>query len=207
MSNIKCFSKIIEKAVIPRLNSHLHENCLQEPYQSAYKAKHGTETALLKVKNDILCAIDNQRAASLVLLDLSAAFDTIDYSILLDRLSHTLKITSTPLHWISSYLTGRTSRVCISGTYSDQHNLDFGLPQGSVLGPSMFSNYTYPLGQIITRHGLNYHMYADDTQIYIDFNPRIPGDCAVALFKLQTCINDIKKWMNTNKLKLNEEKT
>ena len=85
--------------------------------------------------------------------------------------------------------------------------MDFGLPQGSVVGPGIFTYYINPIGMIIQKHNLRYHIYADDIQIYAEFNPKVPGDTVTALFKLSSCIHEIKVWMNTNKLKLNEEKT
>ncbi len=85
--------------------------------------------------------------------------------------------------------------------------MKFGLPQGSVVGPVMFCYYTYPLSEIIQKHKLKYHRYADDTQLYIKFNPKIPGDAICALHKIQECIKDIKLWMIINNLKLNDDKT
>ena len=105
-----------------------------------------------------------------------------------------------------SYLQGRNSQVSIAGNLSGPQTMDFGLPQGSVVGPGMFSYYTYPLGKIIQKHNLKYHIYADDTQLYTELNPRIPGDSVTALFKLESCITETKEWMNVNKLKLNEDK-
>ena len=207
VSNIKTFSKIIEKTVTAQLESHLESNDMNDSYQSAYRPKHGTETALLKVKNDITNAMDDQKVTILVMLDLSSAFDTIDYTIMLDRLTKDFNITDTALTWISSYLQDRTYRVLICGTESKEHTMFYGIPQGSVMGPGLFTKYTYPIGKIIQEHGLKYHIYADDTQIYISFNPRVPGDAAVAIFKLTECIESIKKWMDENKLKLNKTKT
>ena len=192
---------------LPQINEHLNKNNLLEPFQSGYKALHSTETALLRVKNDIMQALDRQHATFLVLLDLSAAFDTIDYPILLRRLSQSYNITGHALGWIQSYLTGRTSQVCVSGTLSNTNALECGLPQGSVVSPNLFTLYTGPIAEIIHRHKLKYHLYADDAQLYIEFNPNIPGDTAVAVFKLQACIRDLKQWMTSNKLQLNEQKT
>ena len=114
---------------------------------------------------------------------------------------------STALSWFKSYLTGWSSRINITGELFKPTNLDFGLPQGSVVGPIGYSIYTLPVGNIITHHCINYHLYADDTQLYISFNPKIPGDLVVAMFRLQNCISDIRKWMTVNKLKLNDSKT
>ena len=122
-----------------------------EEKQSAYRRFHSTETALLKVKMDIIKAIDNQEITCLVLLDLSAAFDTIDHSILLNRLETTFGIKDTTLKWTASYLTGRTQKVVIGdfgtdlGVISDPVTLIFCMPQGNVLGPILFTTYTVPL--------------------------------------------------------------
>ena len=129
-----------------QLFSHLSTNDLLEPYQSAYKPNHGTETALLKMKNDILCALINKKAVYLVLLDLSAAFDTIDFDVLNERLANPLGINGTVRLWIMSYFQGRNSQV---SNLSKPQKMDFGLPQGSVVGPGMFSYFTYLLGKII----------------------------------------------------------
>jgi len=207
VSNIPMWSKVIEKAIASRLNDHLSSNNLNETFQSAYRSMHSTETALLKVKNDILCALDQRRAVFVVLLDLSAAFDTVEYTILLNRLSTTFCINDTALQWFSSYLHGRRNRVKITGSYSLEHKMTFGLPQGSVIGPMGFSIYTYPLGKLISRHGVRYHMYADDTQLYVDFDPHKHGEKENALDKLTSCISDILLWMCNNKLKINADKT
>ena len=107
VSNIKCFSKILEKCDMSQLFSDMSTNDLLKPYQSAYKPNHGTQTVLLKMKNDILCALNNKKAVYLVLLDLSAAFDTIDFDILHERLANSLGINGTVRSWIMSYLQGR----------------------------------------------------------------------------------------------------
>ncbi len=146
----------------------------------------------------------------LVLLDLSAAFDTVDHKLLLDRLENRLGITGNALLWFKSYLMDRKQRVQINGVCSKSTNLTCGVPQGSVLGPILFTVYTLPLGDILRKHGLSYHLYADDTQIYMSFN-RLPGHCTesleVAKSKLENCFSEIRIWMAMNYLKLNDDKT
>ena len=117
--------------------------CLQ--LQSAYRRHHSTETALLKVKNDILMNMENQKVTLLVLLDLSAAFDTVDHRILLDRLQFDFGISGSALNWIESYLSNRTQRIYIDGVLSSNFNLKFGVPQDSCLGPLLFSLYASKL--------------------------------------------------------------
>ena len=142
----------------------MRKHDLNEKKQSAYRCYHSTETALLKVQNDLLVAMDKSCGVFLVLLDLSAAFDTIDHDILNKRLHDNLGLSGTALAWMNSYLRGRSQYVVINGTKSD---LQYGVPQGFVLGPIRFTIYTSPIGAIAKRHNLEIHLYADDTQIYI----------------------------------------
>ena len=143
--------------------------------QSAYRKFPSTITALLKVKTDIIKAMDNQEIICLILLDLLAAFDTIDHTILLKRLETTFGIKDTALKWIASFLTGKTQKVAIGnlgtdlGATSDPVTLTFGVPQGSVLGPILFTLYTVPLCKICRKCHIFYHLYADDTQLYLTF--------------------------------------
>jgi hypothetical protein len=207
VSNLPFLSKVIEKVVASRLSTHMSQNNLHEVFQSAYKANHSTETALVKVQNDILLELDKKRGVILVLLDLSAAFDTIDHGFLLEQLSSRLGIKDIALSWFKSYLSGRSQSIFIDRTSSQIVIVLFGVPQGSVLGPFLFTIYTIPLGDIFKRHGLSYHLYADDSQLYISFDILDEGDITDTIDKVQCCVSDIKSWMTAKKLKLNEEKT
>ena len=156
------------------------------------------ETAItpwLKVQNDILLAMDRQHVTLLVLLDLSAAFDTVDHRVLLRRLEVTYGITGTALQWFRSYLTGRTQRVYINQTYSDDFPLPHGVPQGSCLGPLLFTMYASKLFEVVKNHLPNIHAYADDTQIYLSFKPDSTAGEQEAITALQDCISDIRSWM------------
>ena len=184
---------------------HLDDNNLGDPYQSAYKSGHSTETALLHIKNDIHVSLSKGMPTALVLLDLSAAFDTIDHTVLLDCLSSWFGFGGVALKWFCSYLSDRVQSVKVSDILSDPAKLISGVPQGSVLGPILFSLYTTPLTKIISSHNIiNYHFYADDTQLYI---PLTPTNCSTALPTLQSCLADVRGWMTANKLKLNADKT
>jgi hypothetical protein len=208
VSNTAFLSKLIEKSAMSCVNNHVLNNNLAQEFQSAYRSGHSTETALLRVKSDILNAVDDRQAVFLVLLDLSAAFDTIDHNIMLNRLSNDFGISGHVRHFFKSYLCNRTNRVKVAGEISDKQTLNFGLPQGSVIGPQFFSFYTHPIADIIKCYEhVKYHFYADDTQLYISFDPRNQSDLDNALRTLTSCITDIKYWMNHNMLQLNESKT
>lgn len=190
-----------------RLEHHISTNGLHEDLQSAYRKGHSTETALIKVQNDITEALDNKSVVVLVMLDLSAAFDTVDHHLLIKRLRQAYGVTGTALKWFCAYLSGRTQSVTVDGVQSEPVKLAFGVPQGSVLGPKLYCIYTKPIGQIIHSHGLSYHLYADDSQIYfvIKADAILQYNHRVRL--IEQCVADIRKWMQQNLLKLNDEKT
>ena len=142
ISNLSFLSKVVEKCVGKQLIDYLDANNLNVIYQSAYRKLHSTETALIRVHNDVAIAFNQKRSVILLLLDLSAAFDTVDHSILLSRLSHAFGIRGTALEWFRSYLINRTQFVNVNGSTSERHVLQFGVPQGSVLGALLHSLYT-----------------------------------------------------------------
>ena len=149
VSNLPFIAKVLEKVVDTRFERHLLSNGLHEELQSAYCRSHSTETALLKVQSDILESLDNGCVTVLVMLDLSAAFDTIDHGILLHRFENLIGISGAALGWIASYLHDRYQVVVIDGEHSDPVLLEHGVPQGSVLGPKKYTMYSKPLGAII----------------------------------------------------------
>ena len=151
VSNLSFLSKVIEKAVSAQLTQHLLQNSLFEPHQSAYRKFHNTETALVKITNDLLLSADDKKVSILVLLDLSAAFDTIDHELLIERLHSDFGLRDNVLSWFKTYLQDRTQAVKINDIYSSAVPLPFGVPQGSVLGPLLYTLYTVPLGNIIKK--------------------------------------------------------
>ena len=120
----------------------------------------------------------------------------------MSRLSSRIGVRSVALSWFKSYLSGWSSQVDISGELSSPKTSDCGLPQGSVVGPAGYSIYTLPVGDIARHHSISYHLYANDTQLYVSFDSKIPEDLENALDKLQRCIFDIRQWMTVNKVKI-----
>ena len=121
-------------------------------FQSAYRKSHSTETTLLKIHNDILSAMDEGKVTALTLLYLSAAFGTIDHSMLLGQLGDWVGVTVRAHDWFRSSLTGRSQQVKLGECLSRKVDLAFGVPQGSVLGPLLFTIYTTPLSQVVSQH-------------------------------------------------------
>ena len=182
---------------------HLKRNDLMEAMQSAYRKGHSTETVLLKVTTDIRNAIGRQEVVVLALLDLSAAFDTVDVETLISTLM-SLGVTGSALRWLQSYLTEREQIVAVKGGRSAPKQVVCGVPQGSVLGPLLFSIYTLPLSRLLRSLGIEFHQYTDDLQLYISTKPeKLPE----AVAQLEECICVVEQWMNKNHLKLNCAKT
>ena len=203
ISNLPFIGKIIEKVVFNQLNKFLSLNGYFDNFQSGFRQHHSTETALIKIINDIRLNTDSGKLSVLVLLDLSAAFDTVDHNILLDRLENWVGLSEMVLKWFRSYLEGRGYYVSIGDHKSEWTSMTCGVPQGSILAPLLFNLYMLPLSQIMRKNQIAYHSYADDTQIYLALSPNdySPID------SLCQCIDEIKNWMCLNFLQLNKDKT
>ncbi len=192
----------IRRVVFNQVSLFLSQNNKLDAKQSGFRSGHSTETALLSVTEALRIAKVDSKSSVLILLDLSAAFDTVNHQILLSTLS-SLDITGIPLRWFESYLTGRSFRVAWGGEVSKARQLVTGVPQGSVLGLLLFSTYTTSLAPIIQAHGFSYHFYADDTQLYLSFRPDDPTVAA----RISGCLADISAWMKEHHLQLNLAKT
>lgn len=203
ISKLPYISKILEKVVLFQLSSFLARNEVLDVFQSGFRAGHSTESALLRVSNDLLLIADSGNTGALIMLDLSAAFDLIDHDILINRLEHVVGLRGTVLKWFSSYLRGRSISVRVGDFSSGSVFLDCGVPQGSILGPILFSLFLLPLGQIFKKYGISYHLYADDIQIYL---PIGAGGSSPNL-SLVACLKEVTSWLQQNCLQLNASKS
>ena len=207
ISNLAYVSKLTEKAVVAQLSSHMSSHAPLPALQSAYRRYHSTETALIKVQSDIMSNMDQRRVTQLVLLDLSAAFDTIDHTIMSTTLRDRIGITATALNWCDSYLANRHQVIQVAGATSGRFDLKYGVPQGSCLGPVLFTTYASPLFDVINQHPVRASGYADDHQLYQSFDPSRVHAEKEAISFMEQCIADVRSWMLANKLKINDSKT
>ncbi len=148
VSNLSFTSKILEKVVLVQLQVFLRSNQIYEMFQSGFRKLHSTETTLLQVYNDILMSTDAGNAVALILLDLSSAFDMVDHNLLLSRLKKCVGLRGTVLNWFQSFLTNRKFSVCTGQYTSSSAPLTCGVPQGSILAPTLFMIYMLPMGSI-----------------------------------------------------------
>ena len=192
ISNLSYVSKLVEQAIVQQLTAYMSENNPYDPEQSAYHSFHSTEFALICILDELLVSLDERNQVFISLLDYSAAFDLVVHHILLHRLKHWLGLSGTVLDWLISYLTDKSQQMSISGHKSSSHTLNYGVPQCPVLGPILFTIYTLPVGDIIRAHNTGYHLYADDTQLFLSCNKHsCPDSRQLALAKLKACITDM----------------
>ena len=179
----------MERVVAKQLTSHINNNKLDNQHQSAYKPGHSTETALFSINYEVHLSLARGEPTALVLLDLSAAFDTIDHNIL-GYLKSWFGLGGTVLKSFASYLSDRCQIIKIGSTLSELSKLIYGVPQGSVLGPLLFSLYTTPLSKIIRLYPhIKFHFYADDTQLCIHLSHK---NASAAFAKLNACLHDVQ---------------
>ena len=204
VSNLCLIAKILDEIVLSQVSSYLNSHYLYNTYQSAYRPGHSTETALLKVVNDLFLSLNKGKISVLALHDFSSAFDTIDHPILVHRLHTDFGFTDTVLQWFSSYLTDRTHYVSLSNHCSAFAPVHSGVPQGSVLGPMLLTMYIKPLSAIIDSHSIIHHSFAVDLQLQMSAPPDRISELP---HYMQSCISDVKEWATANMLKLNDNKT
>ena len=201
ISNLSFLSKILENVILDQLMEFLEAAQVFPDNQSAYRRLYSTETALCSVVNDLLMLMDEGKCGVLILLDLSAAFDTVVHSLLLEDLK-AIGIEGEALEFLENYLNNRTYCVQIGKSFSRTKALVRGVPQGSVLGPILFCIYTIELMYLLESHGVHFQLFADDTQFYLTLENVEDSER-----KINEVMTDVKRWMDSKQLKLNSSKT
>lgn len=201
ISILPVMSKILEHVASEQLKQFLDLKCLLPGTQSGFRANYSTTTALLKVTDDLYRACDDGMNTCLLMLDFSRAFDTLHHNTLLTKLKY-FGMSEGALSFFHNYLFGRTQRVTLKNDISTDVVLNKGVPQGSVLGPLLFSIYTADFGSYL--NFCKSHQYADDMQLYYSF-------CITTLHEAAENINSdldvILKVSEAHNLSLNENKT
>ena len=206
VSNLPFLSKVIERCMLLQLSHHCNEYHLQPDYQSAYRENYSCETAVLGISNDILWAMENQCITSLTAIDLSAAFHTVNHNILLAILNNKFGIEEKALKWFDSYLHPRSYKLVTEGTYSCEKNLTVSVPQGSCASAAIFNLFCSLLEEVVPK-GLQLSGFADDHSIRNTFKAGNIKAKTEAKSKVESCMLNIKQWMDATHLKMNPNKT
>jgi len=193
VSNVTFMSKIAQRVVAQQLHEYLAINELLPRNQSAYRSHHSTGTTMLRVISDALSEADEQRVTLLASLDMTAAFDCVDHSLLPMRLQWNFGLQKTALEWMTSFLTGRTLQLAYTGQLSPILPVLYGVPKGSVLGPLLFVLYMTELHDVVAKHGVTIHQNADDCYLYASMPIR---DVQLATDRLSRCMADVSDWLD-----------
>ena len=206
VSNLKFISKVVEKAVLVQFLDHCQHFDLLPDYQSAYRKDASCETAVLKLCNEILWSMEKQEILACVLLDLSAAFDTVDHEQLLRVLQLSYGISDSALHWYNTYLRPRSFKVCVNQAYSSERELSFSVPQGSSSGANIFTAYCQSIISEIPA-GVTLQGFADDHFAHKRFKASSRDQETSTITTLESTMLNIKNWMDSARLKMNPDKT
>ena len=203
ISNLPVLSKLLEKVVSTQLLTYLNDCNLFPTFQSAYRPHHSAETVLLHLLSDIYKHLDKRHVSLLSFLDMSSAFDCVDHAIVLHRLRVSFGLSDVVIKWFTSFLHDRKFYVRhISSTKLVP--LSYGVPQGSVLGPILFTLYISELIPLVQNHDLCVHLFADDILLYGFSSPQNSNRL---VSRISSCISSVKEWLKSNRLLLNSEKT
>ena len=227
VSNLSFLTKIFNKCALLQFNNHCTVNKLLPDYQSAYREHFSCEAALVKLMDDILWNMEEQKITAVVVIDLSAAFDTVDHDVLLDVLNNRFGLDGNTQNWIDSYLRPRKFKGNIGQSYSEEIDVKFLVPQGSIFG--LYSTYASTLEEIINNVNrsndindqvgvsgerlynqnetiINLHGFVDDHVMKKSFSLTDNNSNELnTVSDLEECISKVKEWMNHNRLKMNGE--
>lgn len=191
VSNLPFLSKVLEKLVLVQLHQHASVHDTLPSHHSAYRKGYSCETVLAKILDDILWSMERSNVRVTLFLDLSAAFDTVDHSILHDTLERSYGITGTCLKWLDSYLQPRYCRTAVGSAYSETKEMSFSVPQGSCMGPSLFTMYAGSIKNAIPEDS-DLYGYADDHTVSKEFSPSTPGNEELSLLSLSNTVDSIQ---------------
>ena len=206
VSNLSFISKVIEWCMLLQSSEHCREYNLQPDYQSAYREDYSCETAILKISDNILWAMEKQSITALIALDLSAAFDMVDHNILLDILTTKFGIEEKSLQWFREYLRPWSFKVIINNKYSEEKDLTLSVPQGSCAGVNIFNLYCSPLHLVIP-DSLQLSGFADKHSVRKAFKASDRSAEESTIKELEQCMVTVKNWMDELRLKMNLSKT
>uniref|UniRef100_A0A803TDE0 Reverse transcriptase domain-containing protein n=1 Tax=Anolis carolinensis TaxID=28377 RepID=A0A803TDE0_ANOCA len=202
ISNLPFLGKMIERAVLGQLQQFLDDTAGLDPFQSGFRPGHGTETVLVAITDELRRHSDSGGSALLVLLDLTAAFDTVDYDLMIHRLAMS-GVRGQALNWFNSFLRNRSQCVEYMDQVSDRSPLLCGVPQGAIVSPLLFNIYVRPLASLARSFGLDCYQYADDTQLLLRLEP---GATAIP-DNFTLCLEALSNWLRASRLKVNPAKT
>ena len=195
VSNLSFISEVVEKVVLTQFNKHCSIHRLIPDYQSAYWANYSCETALAKIVNDILWAMEHQKVTSLVAIDLSMAFNMVDHNILLSVLEKRFGVQDTCFKWFRSYLNSRSCMVKIRNAFSSKCELNCSVPQGSLGGPSLFTVYASTMQSVVPDE-IDLHRFADDHVLKNSFRASSRIDEKESILSLESTLVNVKSWMD-----------
>ena len=194
-----------------RLNEHCYYNRLIPDYQSAYRRFYSCEMSVLKLVNDILWGMECQEISSMIVCNLSTAFDTVDHLLLLDILSNKFRVGDTALNWFDSYLHPRSLQLMIGKEFSSERDLPFSVPQGSCAGAQLFNLYSSTLCEVVISPDENekpllLYSFANDHTVHDQLKANDRSAKLESITKLQECALNLKSWMDLNRLRMNNTK-
>ena len=207
ITNLSYISKLTEKAALESLIPYLKSTNKFATNNSGYQHFHSTETLITKISSDILSNMDKQEVTILVLLDLSAAFDTVNHNKMMEILEKYFGLSGGALGWMQSYFTDRTQKIKLKDSLSKEFNLNHGVPQGSCIGPIAFLIYISALYNLVQEHTPTVLGYADDHQIYLSFKPSSFSSTQHTITSVEFTINKMRSFMLKHSLKINDSKT